>query len=142
MPSSETQFKPGQPSPARGVRRRQERYADQIVRAEDLMAEAFPDAARAAIAIAKGEAVEYLINHKTGEVHEVRVNPATQLKAIQFVTERVAGKPEQTKTHELGDGAAGVFSVLLGKAAQEHWSPQALPDVEAPALEAAFTQEV
>lgn len=120
MPSSDTQFKPGNVPPR--TRPKKEKYAGYIARAEDLLADYLPDAARAAIDIAAGRAVQHLINHKTGEVHEVPVDPATRLKAVQFITERVAGKPESTKTHELGERAEGMFKVLIGGAADEHWA--------------------
>lgn len=119
-------------------RKKSERYREQITLAEDLLSAYLPDAANAAIEIASGRAVEHLINHKTGEVHEVPVNPATRLKAVQFITERVAGKPESTKTHELGDNAAGVFQVLLGGAAQAHWKEVESPQ-DAQLLEADYS---
>lgn len=122
MPVEDGQFGRGRPVPPPTKRQtKKERYAGYIAQAEDLLSDYLPEAARAAIAIAMGEAKEYLINHKTGAVHEVPCNPATRLKAVQFITERIAGKPEATKTHELGQRAEGMFRVLMGPAAQEHW---------------------
>lgn len=132
MPSADTQFTAAnQPEGTAKRRPKKEKYAGYIAQAEDLLAAYFPDAAQAAIEIASGRAIQHLINHKTGMVHEVPVDPATRLKAVQFITERIAGKPDSTKTHELGEGAAGVFRVLLGGAAQDHWDTSLAAPVEA-----------
>lgn len=98
-----------------------ERHADKITLAQDIAAGSLVEVMRAAVDIALGNAVEHMINHKTGVVHEVPVQPATRLKAQQMVVDRIMGKAEQTKTHEIGENAAGMFSVLLGAAAQDHW---------------------
>lgn len=100
---------------------RKYRYVDDVQHAEDLLSKSLSDAANAAIAIVRGEARQYLINHKTGEVNEVPVDPATRLKAAEFIFKRIAGEPERQTTMELGEGAAGVFKVLVGAAAEEHW---------------------
>lgn len=105
-------------------RMRKFRYLDDVEHAEDLMAKSLGDAAKAAVAIVKGEARAYLINHKTGTVEEVPVDPATRLKAAEFIFKRIAGEPERQTTVELGEEAKGVFNVMVGAAASEFWRQQ------------------
>jgi hypothetical protein len=114
-----------------------ERHRGVITKAQDILAGSLEEVAAAMVDIALGNAVEHLINHKTGEVHEVKVQPATMLKAQVAIADRVMGKPEQTKTHEIGEGAAGLFKVMLGASAEAHWERVNAP-AEPPALEAAF----
>lgn len=112
-------------------RMRKFRYLDDVEHAEDLMAKSLGDAAKAAVAIVKGEAKAYLINHKTGTVEEVPVDPATRLKAAEFIFKRIAGEPERQTTVELGEEAKGVFNVMVGAAASEFWRQQDQKAIEA-----------
>lgn len=123
-----------QPTRRPGRAPARERHAGLITTAEDLAAASIVDVMAAAVQIALGNAVEHLINHKTGQVNEVPVQPATRLKAQAMVMDRVMGKAEQTRTHEIGQNAAGVFRVLLGGAAAEHWHREALDAPSEPLL--------
>jgi hypothetical protein len=137
VPSSDAYFKPGDPRRFGGTRTgegNQKLRRKAIRKAKRKWSMFLPEAADLAIAIAKGEAYEHLVNHKTGEIAEVPVNPKTRLEAIKFITERIDGRPEQTRTHELGPGAQGAFSVLLGAAAHEHWEASAIEASATPAL--------
>jgi len=112
-----------------------------VRQAEKKIVDRLPAIVEQMIATALGETKEHLVNHKTGLVEVVPVNPATQLKAQQYLLDRIAGKPEVTKKHELGPVASAGFQVLLGGMAQAHWAqlaPVEVVEVVAPVLVAAF----
>lgn len=123
MAKSSTSFKPGHVAPSHAHRKsKEELYRKPVRQAEKKIVDRLPAIVDQMILTALGETKEHLINHKTGEVAEVPVNPATQLKAQQYLLDRIAGKPETTKKHELGPVAAAGFSVLLGMTAEAHWA--------------------
>lgn len=117
-------------------RARKYRYVEDVAHAEDLLSDSLIDAAVTARAIVRGEAKAYLINHKTGEVNEVPVDPATRLKAAEFIFKRIAGEPERNTTLDLGEGVQGMFNVLTGAAARQHWEDRQVIEAEVtPSLE-------
>lgn len=114
--------KENQPAHKPGRLKKSVLYAGQIRDLEDGIADKLPAIAHEMLRIAFGDMTEHLINHKTGEVVEVPVNPATRLKAQVYLIDRIAGKAEQNKIHELGENANGALKVMLGAAAVSYWA--------------------
>ena len=145
LESSKRPYKPllfsaeNQPAGQRGRKKKSVLYEGQIRELEDRMADSLPAIAEEKLKIALGLAEEAIINHKTGEITMVPVNPATQLKAIESIENRIAGKPVDVKQLEVGEGAQGVFQVLLGAAAEEHWKKKLAESQAPPSLEASVT---
>lgn len=115
----------GAQEPATSQAARYVMYEGEIRDAEDLLAGSLLEAAAALAEIASGRAVEHLVNHKTGEVHVVPVNPNTRRQAAVDILNRMAGKPVNTTELKVSDAQRGpVFNILLGEAAAVHLAEQ------------------
>lgn len=130
MAKSSTTWQSGHVAPSHtGRKSKAELYKRPVRQAEKKIVNVLPSIVDNLIAIALGEATEHIVNHKTGTVEEVPVNPKTQASTAQYLLDRIAGKPETKKVHELGDDARQGLQILLGGEAAAHWAQFRGPDL-------------
>lgn len=121
----------------RGRKKKAVLYAGQIRDLEDGLADALPAIGPAIIAILTGTFEQDAVNHKTGEVVKVGPTADQVIKAAEFAANRIAGKPVDVKQLEIQGGPTGVFNILLGAAADDHWAQRLAAKQDPLAIEAA-----
>jgi len=119
----------------RGQVSKAELYGRESRLIEEMILRGLPAMVWEQIQIATGQKTQFIVNHGTGEVVEVPVDPKTQVAAFKELRDTALGKPETMKFEKVETEGKQVLQIVIGPAAEQPAPIEAevaLPDPEQP----------